>query len=347
MSKYLLSIVISVLIGRPSFAQNMESVSHFFKLVDTLEADYPISDSLWRQFLQLEGNRLFIETNGVPPERLQDLRNAWEILFRPSKDSLLQRSLQNDPLVTSFYPYKKHQGALRAYADWIPRHNMYDSIYTRAIEWLPKRMHQVKKVPYIYYIVIDNGGSANENGLLNSLWSSYELSHLKKAAYEGHEMHHFLRTSIALKPIGSSHKEVMRALELLLSEGTADLIDAKYWMQTETNGAFLKQKSANSPQMIRGLNAEIERLAQGKPGKDRSFYNQLFEGTNGHAPGYLMAKTIVDNGYKNELLASADDLFSFIYLYDKAAHKAKGKLPVLSSASIQFVHQLDRLYRSR
>lgn len=345
MYKFWLSIGLSLLLSRSSLAQNIESVSHFFKLVDTLEADHPLSDSLWRQFVQLEGNRLFIQTNGVPAQHLEKVRKAWEIIFRPSNDSLLQSLLKKDPLVASFYPYKKHQRALRDYAAWIQQHNMSDSIYVRATEWLPKRMHQVKKAPYIYYIMIDYAGSGNKDGLLNALWPSYELSHFKKAAYEGHEMHHFLRKSAELKPIRAPHKELIIALEALLTEGTADLVDAKYWAQTESNGEFFKQMLAKSPQMIRKLNTEIESLSQGLASKDRSYYNQLFEGTNGHSPGYFMAKSIVENGYKNELIEAVANPFSFLYLYNKAAKKAKKKLPIFSQESIRFIRKLELLYR--
>ena len=50
------------------------------------------------------------------------------------------------------------------------------------------------------------------------------------------------------------------------------------------------------------------------------------------------------NGYTKQLIATADDPFAFLYLYQKAAKKDKAHPPCFSAASIRYLKGLERKY---
>jgi hypothetical protein len=344
---FLRSLILPLLVSLcfETEAQNIDVKSSikFFEIIDTLQSDRPVSDKLWKQFISLDGNRLFIETNGVSENYLNQIRRKWETVFRPSMDSVLQKSIGKDALIDIYYGYRQNIEGLKNHVAWLQSVNIRDSMYQRAIEWLPQRMHHISKTPYVYFITIDHNGSANSEGILNSLWASYLLDRIKPGAYGGHEMHHFLRLSKPLKPAVKEHQGILRAFESLLTEGTADLVDMPYWVQTDFMKSFVRTQLDKSPDTIKLLSKEIEAMANEKKGRGIDYFDELFNGTKGHFPGYYLAKTIVEAGQKQALFQVVDNPFAFLLLYQKAV-ESKTTHPKFSQKAVQQIQRLEKMY---
>jgi hypothetical protein len=90
----------------------------------------------------------------------------------------------------------------------------------------------------------------------------------------------------------------------------------------------------------------VQVLAAGGPVAPLTFYRGLTRGSNGHLPGFFMAYTILQNGYRKPLLAHADDPIAFALLYQQAAKKDKRRHhpPTFSHATVQYLRQLARKY---
>ena len=57
-----------------------------------------------------------------------------------------------------------------------------------------------------------------------------------------------------------------------------------------------------------------------------------------------MSGIIKSNGYTKQLIATSDNPFAFVYLYQKAAGKDKTHPPRFSEASIRYLKELERKY---
>lgn len=325
-------------------AQNFAAVHKFFELTNTLQSGRSLTDSAWKTFLETEGNRYFIESNGVPPEYTDRVRKACELVFMPGNDSLVDSLRATDQFINNYYQVKLNLDSLKAYTQRLQSVNFVDTIYARAVEWLPRRMHTFKIKPRIFYQLIDFNGSANNPYILPTIWGSYRLDAIKPGAYSGHEMHHFLRTSIPLKPVAEKDKGIMWALESVLTEGTADMVDMRYWQMTAELKEYIKEMALAAPGMLIKLGTSLEAMYKVKKAADRNYYRDLFQGSGGHTPGYFMATIIEKNGYKKEMLDHCDDPFQFAYIYNKAARKDK-HAPVFSATAIRQLKLLEKRYK--
>jgi hypothetical protein len=63
-------------------------------------------------------------------------------------------------------------------------------------------------------------------------------------------------------------------------------------------------------------------------------------------PGFYMARIIVKNGLKQEMIDRSNDPFSFFLLYNKAAKKDPSHPPLFWNHSITRLRQLQKMYRT-
>jgi len=188
-------------------------------------------------------------------------------------------------------------------------------------------------------------GSANDEAIYASFFASYLGDQIKKGGYSGHEMHHFLRQSIPLRPIAQADKGMMRALEAVLSEGTADLVDLEIWKEAAGSKDYFIKMTAASPGMLQQLNKDLEDMIPGKKGKDWNYFSTLFEGSSGHFPGSYMSAIMVRNGYRKEMLDHCDDPFAFVRIYNRAALKDNSKPPVFTEKAMRVIAELEKRYK--
>ncbi|MDO1450239.1 hypothetical protein Q0590_28420 [Rhodocytophaga aerolata] len=346
-------IFLGMLTVLQSYGQaNTEALQHYFPFVEQLKKDQPLSDSLWQTFLSQAGNRIYIESNNLPQSYLEEYRQKLELVYRPSMDSLLQSKLPTDPMLSAIHRYKTQEPNLKEHMAWLEKTDLLDTMLSHARKFLPKRLQALPFQPQIYYTSLGSEGSASEREVIISLLTSYDLDRIKAGAFGGHEIHHFLRKSKAIKPLADAHKGLYYALDAMLNEGLADLVDKPYflneqsdWDQKDIYQSYLLDKA---PAVIIALNEIVEKLAQSEESYlDERQYRQLLENSVGHIPGYYMAKTIKDNGLLNRLIEQADNPFTFVALYNKAAKRAGYGAPLFSGQTIVYLRKLEQNYTTK
>jgi len=332
---------------------NTEPLDAYWQMVDKLKQGDSLSRETWKRFLKIEANETYVKNQGFDSAYLEGLRKAIEIVYMPKYDSLLRKRVKDTMTYWRIYKvnnYKVHEKELKDYQNTILQPGYFDSLYNSAWEWLPKRLHKKDSSTTIYLLGIENDAIAGGHTMILTLWTAYNQDKLKSGILTGHEMHHILRKPVEFKNVEDQDKGIIYALNVVLNEGSADMIDKKINLANKANLPFelyfadLLLEQADS--IINQLDSNLIKMAEsgGKTFKTERDYRNLIKWTSGHCPGYYMADIIVRNGYKKQLVENVQNPFLFIYLYNQAAKKDQKHPPVFSATAIAYVKHLEKKY---
>lgn len=226
------------------------SAEFFWKVVDKLKQDKPLTDSLWKEFRSKYAHRNWLERHNKGwSERYEPgYRKALAIVFRPSlaaqRDSILRIPEPKEFLpkddswsftdmhVREIYnSYFKDEDEIRAfYANKLDS-NYLDTIYRIATTMLPTDFEKpTKKLDTltIYIHGISSAASAGSYGIMFSMSLLYSREKNNLGNLGSHELHHILRESFIKNSIAKEDLYAVTAMEQTLNEGSADLLSTDY-----------------------------------------------------------------------------------------------------------------------
>lgn len=332
---------------------DLASINAFWKITDRLKQGDTLSREAWNSFLQLDGNRTYVENQGFEEAFLESYRKTLQMVYNPKNEARVQKMMDdklNNWLAYKINQYKIHEKELKEYAAHLQDPAYLDSLYLYCWEWLPKRLQQKSPDTKIFIIGIDNDALVHHGAVVFTLWNVYNQDKLKYGILGAHELHHVLRKARTLEATDPSEEGILYALQVILNEGSADMIDKKYSFDKSKDIVYEYQFEdflLNKPDsIVMQLDSSIQLMAKSKGTKFKTvkYYRNLFNYTSGHNPGYYMADIIVRNGYRKELIENVQNPFYFITLYNKAAKKDKQHPPLFSDQSIGFSKALARKY---
>ncbi len=323
------------------------AVVRYFELTDSLKQGKPISSETWKAFLNLEGNRLYIQNMAHSDAFLERYRKTMEIVYMPENDSILQKRLQNPQqnyLTYAIHQYKANEQALRKYFASIDSDkNAYlATMYNRCYSMLPKKLQTKRTDATIYFIALDNDAVAESGSIILNLWGSYNYDKAKPGILAGHEFYHLLWQPNKYE-IADKDKSLLCMLNLLMNEGAPDLIDKKFTSSTEMPeemkfGEYMLQIGKKAMPI---LDEAIKDIATGSKSYSNKEIRQQVLSMSGHIPGYYMADIIERNGLREKLVKNIQNPFQFIYLYNQAAKKDKAKPYVFSDQTIAYLKEVE------
>lgn len=323
------------------------AVEAYFTLIDSLRAKQTITSAAWDTFLSVEGNCLYLSENKIPAAFTDHLMEILQSVYRSGSIGVLYDA---DLLVQIRQRYQQNDSLYREHLGWIKEHeaSVADSMVARTIQYLSSNQLTNDSFPNIYYHALDHDGSANSKGIFISIMAAYDNNTRRLANYEAHEFHHLQRPSLLQGvPIDTTDTGIVWALDAILNEGLADLVD-KDVMLSEASNWWLKPLvddyyNGRSPDVIAQPNQHIGEEAQGLH-HDKQEYRDVLLGTVGHVPGYWMANTIAEGGRLNELITQADNPFAFVLLYNDVATTASTDYPLFDSTSVDYILSLANQY---
>lgn len=329
-------------------AINIEAATAYWHLTDALRRDEPLTRKAWQEFLAIPANKVYASAVwGSDTASLGRYRRAIEVVYRPSYDSLRQAKLKAKVWYYVLVDdYKQHESEDKRYVAAMQKNPDYlGNMYAYAYEALPTRNHTKVANLKLFYVAIGNDATSQTEGLVFSLRSVRDGNAVKPGILEAHEMHHQLRTtSHSYDKTDPADDNLLVAFYNALNEGTADLIDKVPALTAPTDSAYIRSWLLKpAPAVIQKIDSTIRVQAAGGPATPEKFYRQLTNSTNGHLPGFYMAYTIVQAGYRQELLDHANDPLAFALLYQKAAKRSK-LAPRFSPQSERYLKQLARKY---
>lgn len=332
---------------------DLTSLNVFWKITDRLKQGGTLSREEWKNFLQLEGNKVYIENQAFNEQFLDNYRKTLQFVYNPKNAERLKKMVDdklNNWMVYKINQYKDHEQILKKYATHLQEPAYLDSIYKQCWEWLPKRLQVRTPQTKIFIIGIDNDALVDKNGIVFTLWNVYNQDKLKYGIVGAHELHHILRRQRSLKATTPAEEGILYALQAILNEGSADMIDKKYSFDPSKDIVYeyhFDDFLLNKPDsIVKQLDTAMQLMAQTKGATFKTVkqYRNLMNYSSGHNPGYYMADIIVRNGYRKQLIAHIQNPFYFIYLYNKAAKKDKKHPPLFSKTTIDFCKQLAQRY---
>ncbi|WP_316839097.1 DUF5700 domain-containing putative Zn-dependent protease [Pedobacter gandavensis] len=340
---------------KPAVAQQVDlsSLNAFWKITDRLKQGDTLSRAAWKSFLELEGNRLYIDNQGFSEVFLDNYRKTLQMVYNPKNEARVQKMMDdklNNWLAYKINQYKIHEKELKAYAAKLQEPTYLDNMYLYCWQWLPKRLHQKSPDTKIFIIGIDNDALVHRGTIVFTLWNVYNQDKLKNGILGAHELHHVLRKPRSIVATSPSEEGIIYALQVVLNEGSADMIDKKYSFDKSKDIVYefhFDDLLLNKPDsIVMQLDSSMQTLAESKGLKFKTVkdYRNLFNYSSGHNPGYYMADIIVRNGYRKELIENVQNPFCFITLYNKAAKKDKQHPPVFSDQAIAFSKVLEAKY---
>jgi len=338
---------------------NFESLEKYFELIEELKLRRVIDSTKWKEFLELEGNRLYVDENNISKEFTENLKLMLEQVYT-SPDSLNENKSE-DIVYSSRVRYKKEEHDFIEHMNWLKNNQeeLNDSIVSRTKQFLPNRQKLRDTFPQVYYHALDFDASANTKGIFISIMSAYDNNKKRLGNFEAHELHHLYRRSILEdKKIQEKDKGIIWAIEAALDEGIADMVDKDVMLSKESDWWLkeyvVKHYEENGKKALLELNNYILALLElnnyildeiENNHHSENEYREIYYGSVGHLPGYYMAKSIKEDGRLDELIEISDNPFKFCMLYNESAKNSKGELPIFNEEAINYIQQLMDKYQ--
>ncbi|WCT14796.1 DUF5700 domain-containing putative Zn-dependent protease [Mucilaginibacter jinjuensis] len=346
---YLLFTIAFLSIIHISKAQsiNIDAVTAYWKLTDKLKQNIPLTDEQWNTFIAIDGNKTYAESEFTARD-LGYYRKAIEIVYMPKNDSIMKVNLKAQNWYCMLAKrYKDEETALKAYlANTIQNPAYFNNAYQYVYEYLPKKaQHHVEGLK-LYYNCLSNDAVSYPNGLFFSLLSVIDNAKAKTGTLEAHELHHRLRPRLDFDStkVSNAHADgLLWAITAIPNEGIADMIDKPGDYRIDTAG--IKEWLLDpAPATLKSLDSCMQLMAANKTtGLEKiRYYRNMLKSTVGHMPGFYMARVIVKNGYKKQMVNLSDDPFQFFFTYNKAAKKDNEHPYIFSDVSINYLKELRK-----
>jgi hypothetical protein len=332
---------------------NTDAVVRFWRVVDHLEEDRPLDDSLWNTYYNLRGNRTYMENNRYLNQPLEH-RKCLEFVFRPSlADSLrlLQAAdtIASDDILDNLLYIKANEQQLRSYTRLVISPIYLQQCIKLAKQYLPK--NKLKPIPQnltIYIMAMTFDAAVQDSSMYFGMARVYEYDKYREGALAGHELHHQLRVDSQIREkVSSADSAVFETVDEINNEGCADLIDKMLLL--ENPGKIFRGANTvhrlmdDAARTIIKLDScfKVNATATNTYVTGRQF-DRITNYSSGHLPGLYMVDIIQRNGFKDRLIASNDNPFQFFYLYNEAAKKDPARPPLFSIAAIAYLKQLEK-----
>jgi hypothetical protein len=353
--KKLLAPVFFSLLLTPAFSQhiNTDAITRFWQVVDHLELDLPLNDSLWNAFYNARGNKDYMIKNR-PRYQVAEYRRDIEFVFRPSlRDSLKSVEAADtnvyDDILENLMYIRTHEQELRAYTTEVTTPAYLESCILLARQYLPKGKR--KRIPgnlTIYIMVMAFDAAVQDSSMYFGLARMYEYDRFRKGALAGHEMHHQQRVNRKIgRAVSSADSAGFYAIDQINNEGSADLVDKMLLLD-------------NPGKIFRGTNT-VHRLIDPAPAAIRLLdscfrinavhknemvtitqLDRIMGYSSGHLPGMFMVDVIRRGGLEAQLIQQCDNPFEFFFLYNKAAAQDSRKPPLFAPETIAYLRKLER-----
>ena len=362
MTKLFKGFIITLVLCNLNFnvkAQTMdfEPLNAYWKMIEPLKKGDSLSVITWKNFLDLEPNKIYIQNQGFDNDYLERLRKSIEVVYMPKYENVLAKrvvAIEKDPssywLTYKVYVYKKYEKELKAFQAQLITPSYIPLIYKNAFEWLPKRLQTKDGKIDIHFLGIENDAIAGDGIVIVTLWTLYNQDKLKLGGLIGHEMHHVSRKPFKFPTTEKQDLGIMYFIKAVLNEGTADMIDKvaniSHNDELPMGMGYKDFELFQADSIVAQVdsNLMVMQKSGGKTFKTEKDYRNLIRWTSGHCPGYYMTDIIVRQGYKKRLMRAIQNPFKFIYLYNKAAKKDKEKPYIFSDESVKYVKMMEKKY---
>jgi hypothetical protein len=353
--KTFFSLLLAITLINTGYSQkiNTDAITKFWVVVDLMKSDRPMTDSLWNQYYNVQGNKVYMDNNRSE-ENTAAHRKYLELLFRPTFIDSLKKietnmmDYENDDIFQNLYFIKSNEQKLREYTKEIQKLAYLEASINLAKKYLPKGKYN--KIPQnltIYIMAMTYDAAVQDSSMYFGISCVYDLDRFQKGSIAAHELHHLLRKNKEFKiKLPQRDSATVYIIDQINNEGCADLIDKRIFIENEEKiaiGKMIKNwLTSDADNTIRKLDSCFVLNSDSKKKFISSKeFREITGGSSGHIPGFYMVDIIKRNGYMNELIKTNDNPFNFFYIYNKAAKVDKQRPSTFSQQTIDYFKKVE------
>ena len=315
---------------------DLTSVDEFFKVTSILKEGGGISVEQWKEFDSSNGYKDLKQTT------LNIIKFAIETVFGndriTEKDSILnitQEKMDIDPtamlnklIMVNYLNINDNYESIKSFRENYDFNALVEQAKQRLYSFLDVSIDSFTELKPIYFFFINADGGVRENGIYVDLNLIYKLTEEQRVNFLAHEFFHDYRE----RHVNYDYykNDLFFIIDAIQDEGIADLIDKNEgYKKFFTDIGELPEMIESWISLYGQAQEDLEKLqnltlkfAQGEISKD-DVGDKVLEIVKyrGHPIGFFMANTIVNAGYKSEMVKSFYNPYEFYRLYNKAAEK--------------------------
>ena len=329
-------------------AIDASAIGPFWQIVDTLSQDFEPSPRLWRALFDTPGYRALTRTE-FEPHRLQE---GFRLAYMPSRADRLDGAVESGGESRRLRHYRQvleRRTELEAFAGELTASEIGREPSRLAAEWLPGPAPD--SLAPIALVVFDLDARGYDP-IVVDLLAARELDLVPFLAHESHHWFRNDRATVDWEAVDTNDAETLWTLYQIQGEGIADQIDKRPWIEgtvpvPEAFRSYGKQYALEliaSPETLRRLDSLL--VAHGKAaGRERAEIGARVADLipmSGHPTGYHMARTILEAGGRERLVADVTNPVAFFRAYDEAA-RTLGR-PGLSPEALASLDALEPVF---
>lgn len=306
-------------------------------IADQLKKGITPSENDWQNLFSQPAYQLVFNISSLSPKKLKArFTHAFskdQAVYQQNLDEFEQIEIAHLQNALSDLTW------LNEFKQLVKKRQVVENAFAMAQSLIPNGVGDINEVQLIYGVFGQNAHASKLGVVLDPYLAYLEFQH---APYEleAHELHHYLRNQIVFyKPL--NRDDVFdRAIEHLIHEGTANLLDKESLLSEHSSFApALKNYFQDSLSEADKNLAKLDSLLLSSIKKQQ--YDNFFDIQPqvmplwGHATGWYMTKTIVKAGLKKELIAIQVTPRKLPALYNRAVKKLGGEQAVFSQSVLE------------
>jgi hypothetical protein len=355
----------------------------FWSVASALQQGKPLSAGDWRALYRASGYRLYLDGHEA---RAQALKRRMQLVFDPDREAALQDTLARvgsrlDPAYRPLHALiyaKREEDSLRAFQARLESTDFVRRAARDAERLLPSGALRGAdgrlQLPPVRLHVYNLDGRGRSDQIVFDLALLSLLGSDAARLSIAHEFHHAGRRQAQSFDLPAPEEDpragILRTIDRLQSEGTADLLDkaavqkamagpvasdpepGRPWIETLFS-AFNRRATAAydaTPSTLRRVDSLIVAAARADADGNAEALGrlgrELMRATprQGHPNGHYMAALIAEAHGRSVLADSVANPFSFVRLYNEAARKQRGDAAPLSGNAMRYLASLERQY---
>ena len=341
-------------LAQSTYRVDSSAINAFFEVATRLSDGQDLTDAQWKELLQTGGYALL---------RDLDLERRISIAFKPSevvaRDSLLAINAFNFDTYTVQHLREvyRQQQEIRQYLSSTDFEELLATARQRVSQFFPQEVDTASFVPALYFTVFQPDAYPQDTTMVADPYAAMKMGEEAFVGTLAHEFYHIYRRRYAprlsysyFSDSGGNQYQVLRTLDNLHNEGSADLIDKTHpdSGQESLFSLFLPESFVTkydssfyaTPQTLNTLDSLLIAAATDTGYVSSEIYQLLDFG--GHPQGFYMSSLIKEELGLAPLIDNFDNPVAFVRLYHQAAQQSDRDEFVFSSAAMRYLEQLEQ-----
>jgi len=347
-SKNIVFILLLVLTTKgQSHNSNFEfsGMNKFWEIVEIIKSNEVPTEKLWNDLFSTPGYKVLTQSEFKKEFFIKN----FTLAFNPNKKAEYERTIKNRSDAYYLEHYRKadeNKSFLVSQVNKLKISNKNSIAANKALNFLP--MNNVNDFPPVSFVIFANDGRGY-SPIVIDLFASTDWDFIPFLAHEYHHWYRNRLVKINYSRVNSEDKVFIETISQLEAEGVADQVDKAEWFLNKRN---LGEREKNyiksvedSPGILKKIIELLEQISDNVSLKRKNFdIIKEIVPQGGHPTGFYMARMILKQLGRGELVRTVGNPFVFIHTFNNAAKMEGINEIIFSSRAMRVVSELENNY---